>query len=106
MRLAFRLFYIPVALVVAAWFLGGLANKFSATTYLTAAAEYVGTAGKLLLLAAICNLAYNGFRIWRAYSGNDSNACDRCCMPTTYKHGRYGPYFKCWRCGANRADCY
>lgn len=104
MRFALRLFGIPAVLIAAALLLTPMAGRFEAIVFLAALADYVRYACWTLMVVAACLNGYNLFRVWRAYNGQEEDQCFTCGMPTTRKVGRYGPYFKCWNCGTNRAD--
>lgn len=107
MHLLLRLFLVPAALIGASVWLQNAVQTASESRYLT------GLAGQLMYLPigvvviALIAVLRNIWRVWRAVHGHDEQACLHCSMPTTYhERGRYGPYYKCWSCGANRADRY
>jgi hypothetical protein len=104
MRFGLRLFGIPAIFIAAALFLAPIAARFEESPYLVGLADYARYACWLLAVAAVCSVGYNLFRVWRASIGKDDKSCLHCNMPTSHKEGRYGPYFRCWNCGTNRAD--
>jgi hypothetical protein len=106
MRFALCMFGIPAVLVAAALLLASMTPQFQAIIYLAALADSIRYVSWALMAVAAYLAGYNLFRVWRAQTGNDNDACEQCNMPTTHKDGRYGPYFKCWSCGTNRADRY
>jgi len=58
------------------------------------------------LVFAVGAVLWSAASVWKlvqSYRGN-GELCHQCGGPTSYiEKGRYGPYFKCWRCGKNRA---
>lgn len=105
MQLALRLFGIPFVCAIAAFFVTDFAERMSENKHLSQAAHYFDYAGLALILFALLYIAYHCWRIWAAFNGKDDEACMTCAMPTSHvANGRYGPYYKCWSCGTNRAD--
>lgn len=104
MRFAINLFAVPALALCISFLLQDAADKMSALTHLIQVAPYLNHAGGAWVLIAIVSLLWSSWRVYRACQGSDTTACEHCGMPTSHKQGRYGPYFKCWNCGLNRAD--
>lgn len=103
MRFAAHLFGIPALSLFIAYMLSIAADASAAFMHLSDLAQSLRYASVGLLLVAVGVLAYNGWRVWQSVNGQ-GEFCFSCGMPTSHKEGRYGPYFKCWNCGKNRAD--
>ena len=104
MRFGFRLLGIPIFCLALAFLLNSGADRFAASTMLSGIAPQLNYAGLASIVASVLCLAYNAWRVWQAQRGV-GELCYSCGMPTSYHpNGRYGPYFKCWNCGTNRAD--
>jgi membrane-bound ClpP family serine protease len=104
MSLTFHVIGRPACFLVGAFLLDQAADNFDKSAFLQTLAPHISTGSTLFAIAAAAVLAFNVYRVWRARTGADDDACYECAMPTTHKNGRYGPYFKCWNCGANRPD--
>lgn len=104
MRLYFNLFGWPIACGVISLILFNASTQFEGRQFIGQFAIYLDYAALAAgVVAAVWLLANYGI-LWRAGQGK-GEICYSCGHPTTYKpNGRYGPYFKCWSCGTNRAD--
>lgn len=104
MRLILNMYGVPLALVVAGYLLLDASDRFDGNKYLGGASTLLLNAGAACAVVALIWAIASTWRVWRAYQGK-GDLCDRCGYPTRHiLNGRYGPYFKCWNCGGNRAD--
>lgn len=102
MRLAFKVFIYPALLLFASILMMLAGDRMAANQYLHAFAPRFYNGAMLAIGLAIAVLLYSLFRLVRAYQGK-GDTCYQCGMPVSEKLGRYGPYLKCWGCGARRA---
>ncbi|WP_431065702.1 hypothetical protein [Methylotuvimicrobium sp.] len=58
----------------------------------------------LLLLGVACiTFLYSTFLLWKWDKGEAAEMCHICGGIVTDRNGKYGPYYKCLACGANRS---
>lgn len=103
-RLYLNLYGGPIVLLVASYFLHSLGYNLDENPYLAQLGEYIVFAGKVSAFISAVWVVRNLWKLWRAYQGK-GDLCQKCGFPETYiPNGRYGPYYKCWKCGTNCSE--
>jgi hypothetical protein len=103
MRLFFNMFGAPIAFLIAGYLLLSSGWGLYDNAMFGQLAIYLIYPGYICAAVSLLIMLTNAWKMWRAYQGK-GELCDKCSYPTRYvQNGRYGPYFKCWNCGANRA---
>lgn len=103
-QLYFNLYGGPVVLVVVSYFLHSFGYQSEENPYISLLGSYMVYVGKAAALIAAVWTARNLWKLWRAFQGI-GDICQRCGFPETYiPNGRYGPYYKCWKCGSNCSE--
>jgi hypothetical protein len=103
-RLYFNLYGGPFGLLIVSYFLHRFGYLSEGNPYIAQLGNYVIYAGKAAALIAAIWVARNLWKLWRASQGI-GDVCQRCGSPESYiPTGRYGPYYKCWKCGANCSE--
>lgn len=65
--------------------------------------KYFGAWASLLALSvSLLLFLFSSFRIYRWTKGK-GELCFQCGGIKVYRHGRYGPYYKCLACGKNES---
>jgi hypothetical protein len=60
--------------------------------------------GSLIFTVLLClSFLYSSYRYWKWYEGDNAETCRVCGGITTYRDGRFGPYYNCLACGKNRS---
>lgn len=104
MRLFLKVWGMPGALLLGGYLFLSAADTVAASRYLSGLESLVANAGIASAGAGVLLAGWNLWRVWRAYKGI-GESCHLCGYPVSHiANGKYGPYYKCWNCGINRAD--
>jgi hypothetical protein len=101
-RLLFNMMKAPALFFVLAGLLAFSAGLLARTAHIAPLAHFLHMGCAISVVAGAILLLYNSVVSLRAEYGK-GNVCPACSGPCKFvSNGRYGPYWKCLKCGQNR----